>query len=123
MKATVLNLSRKGDVELVKGVMVFIILVLLCPVVQHLVMNVDPTIGPVDLNILVLVLLGLVCFMGLMYLCWWAFQRFLMVYELPEIGSMVLKFNELEVWEQLRLYVALYALLFLGAAGCLIAIC
>ena len=120
-----INMSASGDVdvEVIKAVLLFVILVLLWPVLQQVVILGDPTMGPVDPNLLVLILISLICFLGLVGLCWWLVRKVLVVYGLPEIGDLVLQFDELVLWEKLRLYLASFALLLLAAVGCLMAIC
>jgi hypothetical protein len=122
MKTMFLNAFRDRDVEIWRVVVLFVILVLMWPMVQQQLFKFDRTVGYVDPSILVLILIGLICFLGLIGLCWWLFQRFLLVYELPGIGSLVLRFNELRLWVQLGFYFACYALLLLTAVGCLVAV-
>ncbi len=49
-------------------------------------------------------------------------HRFWLRLGLPALENMVLEFRTLELWEQLKFSVALFALLFLGAIGVMIAI-
>jgi hypothetical protein len=122
MKELVLKAFRERDVEIWRVVLLFVILVLMWPMVQQQLFKFDVTVGYVDLSILVLIVISLICFLGLIGLCWWLLQRFLLVYELPEFGSLVLRFNEMELWVQLGFYFACYALLLLAGVGCFVAV-
>lgn len=120
-----LSLKRPADsgLEILKVVMLFVVLALLWPLAQDIVLSIDPTSGYVDRSILILVLLALICFLGMIGLCWWLLKRFWVALGLPELGGMVLQFNELLLWQQLGFYFASFALLLLAGIGCLIAIC
>ncbi|WP_285055516.1 hypothetical protein [Pedobacter ginsengisoli] len=122
MKTLFLNAFPERDAEMWKVVVLFVILVLLWPMVQQLLFRFDMTSGYVDLSIMVLVVISLICFLGLIGLCWWLFNRFLLVFELPEIGSMVLQFNDLTLWQRLGFYYGVYALLLLAGVGCFVAV-
>lgn len=103
-------------------ILLFGILLLLWPVAQHLIIQSDQTIGFVDPNIWLLLLLSLIAFLGVTALCWWLLQQFWMSMGLPGLGIMVLQFNTLEVWQQLGFYWASLCLLLLAAVGVLSAI-
>jgi len=120
----VLNMKGfgRGAAELWKTVLLFVVLVLAWPMVQKMVSRWDVTAGYVDPGILVLVVLALICFLGMVFLSWWLLQRFWLVFGLPALGGMVLRFNELELWVQLGFYWLSYALLLLAGVGCLIAV-
>ena len=122
MKELILNTFRERDVEVLKVVVLFVILVLMWPMVQQQLLRFDVTVGYVDPSILVLVVISLICFIGMIGLCWWLFNRFLLVFELPGFGSLVLRFNELELWFQLGFYFGVYALLLLAGVGCFVAV-
>ncbi|MBB5438152.1 hypothetical protein HDC92_001827 [Pedobacter sp. AK017] len=98
-------------------------LLLLWPLLQHWLMRSDPTVGYVDPNIWLLVLLSLICFLIVTGLCWWLLQRFWMSLGLPTLGNMVVQFKKMESWRQLGFYFASFCLLLLAAVGCLSAIC
>ena len=85
--------------------------------------QVDGTVGSVDQSIWLLVVLSLISFMLITALCWWLLKRFWLVSGLPPIGTMVLQFNTLQLWQQLGLYLLSFALLLLAALGSLVAIC
>ena len=98
------------------------ILLLSWPFVQRLVMWSDPTIGFIDPNIWLLLLLGLIAFMMTVGLCWWFMQQFWTSMGLPALGNMVLQYKQLSLWQQLGFYWASFGLLLLAAVGVLIAI-
>jgi len=120
-----LNLNKPADsgLEILKVVMLFVVLALLWSLAQNIVLSIDPTSGYVDRSILILVLLALICFMGMIGLCWWLLNRFWLAWGLPGLGGMVLQFNSLLLWQQLGFYFASFALLLLAGVGCLVAIC
>jgi len=83
----------------------------------------NPMDGWIDPVIWPLILLSLVCFLGLVGLCWLLMRWFWGMMGLPGFGSMVLQFKSMELWMQLGFYWASFALLVLAAVGCLSAIC
>ncbi len=123
MKTIGLNKPADSGMEILKVMMLFVILVLSWPLAQRMVQQVDATAGYVDPSIIVLIVLALICFLGMIGLSCWLMKRFLVVFGLPGLGSMVLQFNELLLWQQLGFYFASFALLLLAGIGCLIAIC
>jgi hypothetical protein len=102
--------------------LLFGLLLLLWPLLQHLLMGSDPTVGYVDPNIWLLILLSLICFLLVTGLCWWLLQQFWMSLGLPALGSMVLQFKELTLWQRIGFYWASFGLLLLAAVGVLTAI-
>jgi hypothetical protein len=68
-----------------------------------------------------MVLLSLISFLLVLGLCWWLLKRFWIIADLPALGTMVLQFKTLELWEQLKFSFALFALLLLAGVGCLMA--
>ncbi|WEK21635.1 MAG: hypothetical protein P0Y49_10855 [Candidatus Pedobacter colombiensis] len=102
--------------------LLFGLCLLLWPLLQWLVMSSDPTIGFIDPNIWLLILLSLISFLMVIGLCWWLLQRFWMRLGLPLLSDMVLQFKKLELWQQLGFYWASFALLLLAAIGVLTAI-
>ena len=123
MKTISLNKPGDSGLEILKVVLLFVVLALLWPLAQDIVLSIDPTSGYVDRSILILVLLALICFLGMIGLCWWLLKCFCMALGLSGLGSMVLQFNELLLWQQLGFYFASFALLLLAGVGCLAAIC
>ncbi|WP_316817982.1 hypothetical protein [Pedobacter nyackensis] len=93
------------------------LLLLLWPVVQRLVINGDPTIGVIDPNIWLLLLLSLISFLLITGLCWWLLQRLWTSLGLPVLGNMVSQFKTLESWQQLSFFWASFALLLLTVLG------
>lgn len=122
MKTMFLNAFSERDVEIARVVLLFVILLMMWPMVQQQLLRYDVTVGYVDPGILVLVVISLICFLGLIGLCWWLFSRFLLVFGLPGFGTLVLRFNELELWFQLGFYFVVYALLLLAGTGCFVAV-
>ncbi|MBB5438826.1 hypothetical protein HDC92_002507 [Pedobacter sp. AK017] len=82
----------------------------------------DGEMGHIDPSIWLLVLLAIISFLLILGLCWWLLKRFWMVMGLPGLGSMVLQFNSLQLWQQLGFWLASFALLLLAAIGALVAI-
>lgn len=104
----IMDRSKKYFPVLLLGV-----LLLLWPLAQRLVMSSDPTIGFVDPNIWLLLLLSLAAFLIITGLCWWLLQQFWTSMGLPGAGDMVLQFKALAVWQQLGFYWLSFALLLL----------
>ena len=98
------------------------LLLLLWPMLQRLIMSGGPTVGYLDPNIWLLILLSLICFLIVTGLCWWLLQQFWTSIGLPSIGDMVLQFKQLPGWQQLGFYWASFGCLLLAAVGVLIAI-
>lgn len=115
----ILKIGRRADYS---GYLLLLILLLIWPLLQRLVRITDPTIGFIDPNIWLLILLGLIAFMVTTALCWWLTQRFWTNLGLPALGDMVSQFKELPLWQQLGFYWASFGLLLLAAVGVLIAI-
>src|SRR4051794_38799342 len=63
------------------------LLLLLWPMLQRWLMGSDPTVGYIDPNIWLLILLSLICFLIVTGLCWWLLQRFWMSLALPALGD------------------------------------
>jgi multisubunit Na+/H+ antiporter MnhE subunit len=122
MKTMFLKAFSERDVEIARVVLLFVILLLMWPMVQQQLLRFDVTVGYVDPGILILVVISLICFLGLIGLCCWLFNRFLLVFGLPGFGTLVLRFNELELWFQLGFYFGVYALLLLAGTGCFVAV-
>ena len=98
------------------------LMILIWPMLQRFVMGSDSTIGYIDPNIWLLILLSLICFLMVTGLSWWLLQQFWMNLGLPSTGDMVLQFKHLSLWHQLKLYLLCFALLLLAAVGVLTAI-
>jgi hypothetical protein len=104
------------------GYVVILCLMLLWAVVELLVIPNDPTIGSIDPNIWLLLLLSLITFIVITGLCWWLLQRIWAALALPALNDMVLQFNSLLPWQQLGFYWASLCLLLMSAVGVLSAI-
>ncbi|WP_090784677.1 hypothetical protein [Pedobacter sp. ok626] len=102
--------------------LLFGVLLLTWPLLQGLIMSWDPTMGFIDPNIWLLILMSLICFLMVTGLSWWLLQRFWMRLGLPLLTEMVLSFKKLGLWQQLGFYWASFALLLLAAVGVLTAI-
>ena len=76
-----------------------------------------------DRNLYLLIIMSLICFLGLLSLCWWLLQIAWRSLKLPAINSLVMDFKDLELWQQLGFVWASFALLLLAAVGSLMAIC
>ena len=66
---------------------------------------------------------SLISFMMVAALSWWLLNRFWVSLGLPALGTMVLQFNTLTLWQQLGFFWLSFALLLLAAVLCLIGIC
>lgn len=122
MKAIMLKAFQGWNVEGLKIALQVLIVLLAYPLVQRMVLSFDGTSGYVDPSILVLIVLSMVCFVGVLVLCGWLFGRFLMVMELPDVGSMVSQFNDLNGCQKLGFYFASFSVLIISAVLCLSAI-
>ncbi|WP_276090454.1 hypothetical protein [Pedobacter sp. JY14-1] len=122
MKELIERAFLKGNAEVTKRVLFFITLVLLWPLLQRVVQDMDETAGFVDPGIWVLVLLALVCYLGLVGLCLWLVSGLIKFLGLPGLGSMVSRFKGLDVCVQLWFYVVCYGLLLLAGVLVLMAV-
>jgi hypothetical protein len=104
------------------GYLLTVVLLLLWPVAQRIVTSGDESIGVIDPNIWMLILLSLICFMTVIGLCWWVLWRVWLSLGLPDMGSIVSQFKALESWQQLTFFLASFALLLLTVLGVLSAI-
>jgi hypothetical protein len=76
----------------------------------------------INQSIPLLVVLGLITYLILLEISWWLFKRFWDRMGCPPINGLVLKFKDLQEWQQLSFLWASYALLLLAGAICLAAI-
>lgn len=116
------NVLLPGGNRHYKVYLLLVMLLAVWPIAQYVIMSADATIGFIDPNIWLLILLSLICFMIVTGLCWWLLQRFWMSMGLPAIGNMVLQFKDLLAWQQLGFYFASFVCLLLAAVGVLTAI-
>ena len=117
-----LKIVKERGPENYVGYLLIGLLLLMWPLLQQLLTHSDPTVGYIDPNIWLLILLGLICFLIVTGLCWWLLQRFWMSLGLPALGSMVVQFKEIESWKQLGFYWASFGLLLWAAVGVLMAV-
>jgi hypothetical protein len=122
MKTIAIEVNEKKIWEPLKPLLVLVILVLLWPLIQTLLSRIDPTIGYVDPSIAMMVMLGLICFIGIVGLSGWLLQKAIISLGLPVIGNMVSQFNTMAIWHQVGFYYVSYALLLLAGVGCLVAV-
>lgn len=106
-----------------KPEILLIILLLIWFAGPLLLSKIDPTIGSIDQSIWLLILLGLITFLLIIALCLWLLQTIWEKAKLPELKSIILKFNQLSSCQQLNFVYASFALLLLAAMGCIAAIC
>lgn len=122
MKTLSLKMPVNIPVQKIEPYLMAIVLVLVWFTLQKVMLYNDSTAGQIDQSIWLLVLLAIISFLLMLGLCWWLMQRFWLQIGLPNLGDMVLQFNSLVVWQQLKFALALFALLLLAAIGALIAI-
>lgn len=91
-------------------------------ILPGLLLQADNTTGIVDQGIWLLILLAMISFLLLVALSWWLLQRFWIGIGLPGLGSMVLQFKKLELWQQLAFWLASFVSLLLAAVGALVAV-
>jgi hypothetical protein len=100
----------------------FGLLVLSWPLLQRMVTGTDESTGFIDPNIWLLILLSQISLLITLGMSWWLLQRFWLSMGLPGFGSMVLRFETLQAWEQLKFALCLFALLLLAGIGCMLAV-
>ena len=124
MKTFKFNNSEQAEQRLPYiGPLIFGILMALWLVMPKMIRFYDQTAGIVDSGIWILILLSLISFMMVSALSWWLLNRFWVSLGLPALGTMVLQFNTLALWQQLGFFWLSFALLLLAAVLCLIGIC
>jgi len=82
----------------------------------------DPTAAAVDPSIWMLLIFSLISYFLLLGISIWLLRTICQALGLPEMNTMVSKFNNLQSWQQLKFCFALFALLLLAAVGVLSAI-
>lgn len=105
-----------------KPFLLYTILLLSWPLLQRWILQGNPAAGFIDANICLLILLGLICFMTAIGLCWWLLQCCWLRLGLPALADMVLQFKSLALCQQLGFYWASFGLLLLAAVGALAAV-
>ena len=103
--------------------LLFIILLVLWFLVPWLLEKLDPTVATIDQSHWLLVLLGIITFMLVLAICWWLMQQFWKKAGLPNFNGLFLQFYHLTSWQQLKLVLALFALLLSAATVCIAGIC
>ncbi|MDR6784594.1 hypothetical protein ABIE26_003240 [Pedobacter africanus] len=118
------NLSLKGLVKMpfVKKTEPYLVIVILILVWFTAPNFMEATAGRIDPSIWLLVLLAMISFLLMLALCWWLLKRIWVFMGLPRLDDVVLQFNSLSKWEQLKFVLCLFALLLLAAVGALVAV-
>jgi hypothetical protein len=98
------------------------LLFLLWPLMQQIVQFDDVTVGYIDPNIWLLILLSFITFLMMVGIVWWLLHRYWLNWGLTAWRDMVSQFNGLELWQQLGFFYLWFALLLMAGVGCLIAI-
>ncbi len=123
MKTLNLNLEGAKIGKVPHGGFLLVMMLLLWPLVQRVVQFNDVTVGYIDPNIWLLILLSFIAFLMMVGVVWWLLQRYWVTFGLPAVRNMVSQFNGLELWQQLGFFYLWFALLLMAGVGCLIAIC
>lgn len=76
----------------------------------------------INQSVPIMIVIGLITFLILLYLAWWLLERFWQRVGLPGMGSMVLQYKKMCLWQQLGFYWLCFALLLLVGLGCLAAV-
>jgi hypothetical protein len=118
-----LKKQEKSPIKNIDAWLIFGSLMLLWFIAPHWLSHIDETSGSIDQSIWLLIVLGLICFLGITAISWWLLHHFWISLGLPQLNSMALQFKRLELWQQLGFYWASFALLLLAALMSLIAIC
>lgn len=98
-----------------------LVLMLLWAAVTHLMSSPEMSSG-INQSVPIMIVISLITFLVLLYVSWWLLERFWQRVGLPEIGSIVLQYKEMNTWHQLGFYFLSFALLVLIALGCLAAV-
>jgi hypothetical protein len=123
MKTLNMNLRDAPVRNIPHGGFLLGLLLLLWPLMQRIVRFNDVTVGYIDPNIWLLILLSFIAFLMMVGVVWWLLQRYWVTFGLPGLRNMVSQFNGLELWQQLGFFYLWFALLLMAGVGCLIAIC
>lgn len=117
-----LQLAARGLIKKYLERFLFFILLWLWISGRSWLLHIDPTAGSIDQGVWLVIILGLITFLLVAALVWWLLQRGWARLDLPPIGTMVLQFNTLELWQQLAFYSAFFVSLLAAASVCLMAI-
>ena len=110
----VLNLLN----EIKKEHRLMLVLMLLWGLVTNFFSSPEFSAG-INQSVPIMIVIALITFLILLYLCWWLLERFWQRVGLPGIEMMVVQFKELKSWMQLGFYWLSLLLLLLIALGCL----
>lgn len=118
-----LLLSRAGYAlnllnEIKKEHRLMLVLLLLWGLVTHWFSSPEFSAG-INQSVPIMIVIALITFLILLYLCYWLLERFWQRTGLPGIEIMVLQFKKLNGWVQLGFYWLCFALLILAGLGCL----
>lgn len=106
-----------------KGITLFIILLLLWALEPPFLERLDDDAANIIQSVWLLVVLSLICFMLVITICWWLLKHFWKEMGMVSTKALVVQFKQLTVWQQIMIYWATYALMAFTAVGCLLAIC
>ncbi|WEK20518.1 MAG: hypothetical protein P0Y49_05125 [Candidatus Pedobacter colombiensis] len=119
------NLKMPARIPVIRNieryVMVSIVL-LLWSAAPHIFVLPQGNSEEIATSIGLMVLLALMCLLLMLGLCWWLLQRFWVSIGLPSLDNMVLQFQKLQLWEQLKFALCLFALFLFAGVGMLIAV-
>jgi len=104
-------------------VMLLLIMASLWFAATKFIYQLDITASRIDVSTWLYIMMSIICFVLVLWLCWYLLNRFWEIIGLPALGDMVLQFNTLKLWQQLGFYWLSFALLLLAAVMCLAAIC
>jgi hypothetical protein len=104
--------------EIKKEHRLMIVLMLLWSIITHVFSSPEFSAG-INQSVPIMIVIGLMTFLILLYLAYWLLERFWQRVGLPGIGSMVLQYKDLKIWQQLGFYWLLFALLLFLGLGCL----
>ncbi|MDR6783759.1 type VI protein secretion system component VasK [Pedobacter africanus] len=121
-----LLLSRAGYAlnllnEIKKEHRLMLVLLLLWGLVTHWFSSPEFSAG-INQSVPIMIVIALITFLILLYLCYWLLERFWQRTGLPGIEIMVLQFKKLNGWVQLGFYWLCFALLILAGLGCLVVV-
>lgn len=118
-----LLLSRAGYVlnllnEIKKEHRLMLVLLALWGIVTKVFSSPEMSAG-INQSVPIMIVIALITFLILLYLCWWLLDRYWQRVGLPGIEILVLQFKRIRAWEQLGFYWLCFALLLLAGLGCL----
>ncbi|WP_316812618.1 hypothetical protein [Pedobacter heparinus] len=104
--------------EVKKEHRLMIVLMLLWSIITHVFSSPEFSAG-INQSVPIMIVIGLMTFLILLYLAYWLLERYWQRVGLPGIGSMVLQYKDLKIWQQLGFYWLSFALLLFLGLGCL----